>query len=46
MTLRLLLPEITPVQQMEIHYELKGADGTPVIGTLENTIHVLGEGSR
>ncbi len=42
MKLTLLLPEIEPVQQMEIHYELKGADGAAVIGTLENTIHVLG----
>ncbi len=44
--LRLLLPEIEPVQQMEIRYELKGADGATVKGTLENTIHVLGEAAR
>lgn len=41
--LRLLLPEIEPVQQMEIRYQLKGADGTVVSGTLQNTIHLLGE---
>ena len=44
MKLRLLLPEIEPVHQMEIRYQLKGADGTVVNGTLQNTIHVLGEG--
>jgi hypothetical protein len=43
MQLRLLLPEIEPVHQMEIRYQLKGADGTVVNGTLQNTIHVLGE---
>jgi len=46
MKLSLTLPEIAPVQQMEIQYNLKGADGTPVTGTLENTIHVLGQGSK
>ena len=43
MKLRLLLPEIEPVHQMEIRYRLRGADGTIVRGTLQNTIHVLGE---
>jgi hypothetical protein len=43
MQLRLLLPEIEPVHQMEIRYQLKGADGTVVNGTLQNTIHVLGD---
>ncbi|MSU72545.1 MAG: hypothetical protein EXS43_09415 [Opitutus sp.] len=46
MRLTLMLPEIEPVQQMEIRYQLKGADGTPVNGTLENTIHVLGEAAN
>ena len=46
MKLSLTLPEIAPVQQMEIQYNLKGADGAPVTGTLENTIHVLGQGSK
>ena len=46
MKLRLLLPEIEPVQQMEIRYELKGADGAVVSGTLQNTLHVLGETSK
>ena len=44
--LTLLLPEIEPVQQMEIRYELKGADGAGVSGTLQNTLHVLGETSK
>jgi hypothetical protein len=44
--LRLLLPEIEPVQQMEISYQLKGADGAVVSGTLENTIHVLGDAGK
>jgi hypothetical protein len=43
LTLSLRLPEIEPVTQMEIVYQLKGADGAVVAGTLENTIHVLGE---
>ena len=42
LTLRLTLPEIEPVDQMEIRYELKGVDGTPVSGAIQNTIHVLG----
>ena len=46
MTLRLALPEIEPVHQMEIHYELKGADGAVIKGTLENTIHVLDVASK
>jgi glucose/arabinose dehydrogenase/mono/diheme cytochrome c family protein len=46
MKLTLLLPEIEPVQQMEIRYEVRGADGSVIKGTLENTIHVLGASSR
>jgi hypothetical protein len=41
-TLRLSLPDIAPTHQMEIRYELKGAAGEPFAGTLENTIHALG----
>jgi hypothetical protein len=40
-----LLLEISrmgPVWQMSIKYELKGADGKPVIGEIQNTIHELG----
>jgi hypothetical protein len=44
-TLRLALPEIAPTHQMEIRYELKGASGETVVGTLQNTIHALGEPS-
>ena len=29
------------VQSAEIHYEFEGANGDPVIGTLQNTIHNL-----
>lgn len=44
-TLRLALPEIAPTHQMEIRYDLKGAAGETVVGTLENTIHALGSPS-
>ncbi len=40
-----LLLEISgmgPVWQMSIRYELKGADGEPVVGEIQNTIHQLG----
>ena len=46
MKLSLSLPGLEPVQQMEIHYELKGADGAVIKATLQNTIHVLGETSK
>jgi hypothetical protein len=46
MKLSLSLPGIEPVQQMEIHYELRGADGAVIKATLQNTIHVLGETSK
>ena len=40
-----LLLEISgmgPVWQMSIKYELKGKNGEPVIGEIQNTIHQLG----
>ena len=46
MKLSLSLPGLEPVQQMEIHYELRGADGAVIKATLQNTIHVLGETSK
>jgi glucose/arabinose dehydrogenase len=42
-TLKLSIPDIEPVWQMSIQYELTGKDGTPVIGEIQNTIHNLGE---
>lgn len=46
LTVHLTLPEIAPVQQMEIRYTIKGADGSVVKGSLQNTIHALGEAPR
>jgi hypothetical protein len=45
-TLSLTLPEIEPVWQMEVRYDLKGANGEGVTGRLQNTIHTLGEPPR
>jgi hypothetical protein len=45
-TLSLHLPDIKPVWQMEIQYKLTGANGEPVEGTLQNTIHKLGKRGR
>jgi len=42
-TLTLALPDIEPVWQMEIRYELKGANGEVAKGMLQNTIHALGD---
>ncbi len=41
-TVLLSIPEITPVDGMTIQYQLKGADGEPIEGNLQTTIHVLG----
>lgn len=41
-TLRLTVPGISPVWQMQITYRLQGAGGEDVSGTLQNTIHALG----
>lgn len=40
--LTLHLPEIQPTWCMSIEYRLKGADGTPAVGEIDNTIHHLG----
>jgi hypothetical protein len=42
-TLILEIPEISPTWCMEIKYDLRAADGKPVVGTIHNTIHALGE---
>jgi putative heme-binding domain-containing protein len=39
--LTLRLPEIRPTWCMSIEYRLKAADGTPVVGDINNTIHHL-----
>ena len=41
-TLTLSLPDIEPIWQMSIRYHLTGANGTPVNGEIQNTIHKLG----
>lgn len=41
--LMLDIAEMAPLWQMSIKYELKGPDGKPVIGEIQNTIHQLGE---
>jgi putative heme-binding domain-containing protein len=38
------IPDIAPTQGMEIRYSLKGRDGSTVVGTIDNTIHALGDG--
>jgi hypothetical protein len=40
----LQIPDMQPAMQMEIKYSIRGADGTDLQNTIENTIHVLGEG--
>lgn len=35
------LPDQEPTWCMSIHYRLRAADGTPVVGEIDNTIHVL-----
>jgi putative heme-binding domain-containing protein len=36
------LPDIQPTWCMSIEYRLRAADGTPVVGEIDNTIHRLG----
>jgi len=38
----LKVKDLKPVMQMQIHYDLKTADGEKVSGVLANTIHQLG----
>ena len=37
------IPDVAPTWCMEIRYSLRGSGGEPVIGTIHNTIHQLGE---
>ena len=39
----LLMNEIAPVDVMTINYDILDESGTPLNGTVQNTIHVLGE---
>ena len=41
LTLTLDIPDLRPTWCMEIQYTLRAADGTPVQGTIHNTIHTL-----
>jgi hypothetical protein len=41
--LALGLSEMSPVWQMSIRYRLKGANGDPIEGEIQNTIHRLAE---
>jgi hypothetical protein len=34
---------LKPVMQMRIGYELRAADGKPMVGAILNTIHALAE---
>ena len=45
-TLMLDVADLRPTWCMEIKYELRSADGKPVIGVIHNTIHELGDDSR
>ena len=40
--LRLKIADMKTVWQMSIKYELKGANGEPIVGEIQNTIHTLG----
>lgn len=42
-TVFLALPEISPVWQMQIEYDIKGKDGEEVKGMFQHTIHQLGK---
>ena len=39
----LTIPSIAPTPSMEVAYRLRAADGSPVVGVIHNTIHVLKE---
>lgn len=38
-TVQVRLAEVKPVMQMQIGYQLRSASGTPLVGTVDNTIH-------
>ena len=42
-TVHVTVPDIAPTWCMEIQYQFKDAAGEPVVGTIHNTIHALGE---
>ena len=42
-TLLLAINDMSPVWQMSVRYELIGANGKPVKGEIQNTIHALGD---
>ena len=37
------IPQLRPVMQLRLRYSLRGADGTPVKGEIDSTIHRLGK---
>ena len=39
----LTIPDLAPVMQMKIHFDLETADGEEMIGDLHNTIHALAD---
>ncbi|MEM9528969.1 MAG: DUF6797 domain-containing protein, partial [Bacteroidota bacterium] len=44
-TVKLMIPDVQPVDVMTIHYQLVDIEGNPVEGTLQNTIHELSPSS-
>lgn len=42
-TVKLVIPEMGPVDVMTIKYEIADAEGKVIEGSIQNTIHVLGE---
>ncbi len=42
-SVRLMLPDIKPVDVMTISYTIKDAKGNEISGTIQNTIHTLGK---
>ena len=45
-TLAIDIAELRPTWCMEIRYALRSSDGRPVLGTIHNTIHALGEAAK
>ena len=42
-TVQLTFEKLQPVMQMQVGYNLRAADGTPVTGSVFHTIHTTGE---
>ena len=38
-SIQLIIPDLEPTWGMEIQYRLKGPDGRPIIGIINNSIH-------